>query len=473
MTVQDYLPPYNDMVEQQVIGSMLVEPDLIGDIISRVKPTDFYLRTHQVICKAIFDIYEEHGAELTGVVEVTRLLVDRGQYSPDILQKMNNSMAEVVTTTTVDHYIEQLLVLSLDRQLKEIGAKIAATAPASNREALEEVMSEAESMITSISDDSISDDHMSDATDIFDRYSKHVEMICEKGNPITGVPTGIPDLDTITSGFQKSDLIILAGRPSMGKTAFAIQMAMGMRENGYKGIFFEIEMDEISVANRMVARNAFINSKLMQTGMLSKEERTKIKHTTEAMKEMYAGLRIDTTPNLSLAVMKAKARKLKRQGELDFIFVDYLQLITGVQGASRNEEVGKISRSLKLMARELEVPVIALAQLSRGVESRNDKRPLLSDLRDSGEIEQDADVIIFMYRDDYYNEESEEKNIAEAIISKHRNGALGTVKMLYKKEYNLFLPLEGYRKEEVSQQKQAQNEAAVTHEVMPWEEGEL
>lgn len=470
MSVQDYLPPYNEMVEREVIGVMLCDPDLIADVIEKVKPDDFYLQTNQVICKGIFNVYQS--SPVVDIPEVVRYLVDHNLYSPEILTYMTECAESIASTATLEHYVERLLILSWDRKLKAAGAKIAATSPATDRDSLEEAMSEAETLVTSISDESVSDDYMADTADVFDRYFDHLEQICEQGNPITGVATGIPDLDGITAGFQKSDLIILAGRPSMGKTAFAIHLAMGMREHRFKGVFFEIEMDENSVANRMLSRHARINSKLMQTGMLSKKDLLQLKESRETLKKQYEGLHIDTTPNLSLAVLKAKARKLKRQNELDFIIVDYLQLLTGVEGASRNEEVGKISRSLKLIARELEVPVIALAQLSRAVEIRQDKRPVLSDLRDSGEIEQDADVIIFMYRDDYYNDESEEKGIAEAIISKHRNGALGTVKMLYKKEWNLFLPLAKDHDEPQLNQQQAQNEISATKDT-PWEEGEL
>lgn len=467
--MSDYLLPYDEMVEREVIGAMLCDPELIADVIEKVSPEDFYLQTNQVICKAIFDVYQN--SSVVDIPEVVRYLTHHNLYSSEILTHMTECAESIASTVTLEHYIDRLLILSWDRKLKAAGAKIAATNPATDRDSLEAALSEAETLIASISDETVSDDYMTDSSSMFDRYFDQLERVYERGNPITGVATGIPDLDHITSGFQKSDLIILAGRPSMGKTAFAINLAMGMRENGYKGVFFEIEMDELSVANRMISRNAQINSKLMQTGMISKKDLQRLKTTKENLKRAYTGLHIDTTPNLSIAVLKAKARKLKRQGELDFIIVDYLQLLTGVKGSSRNEEVGEIARALKVIARELNVPVIALAQLSRAVEMRNDKRPMLSDLRDSGEIEQHADLVIFLYRDEYYNAESEEKNIAEIILSKHRNGALGTVKMIYRKEYNLFLPL---AKDQTvfSEITTIRDESAATVD-LPWEEGEL
>lgn len=435
----DSLPQYNDLVEQYLIGAMLDDPLIIPDIQQVVKPTDFYLQAHQTFCRYIYALFDESGPVSVDAPGLVKKMQEDGVYEANMVSQLTNCYG---LAANYEYYVNELRRLSISRQLRQAAVEIANWTPTTQQE-LESALAKAETKIAALSDQSIRDDHMLSSSELLDEAYDYVERVYAQDNPITGIPSGIPDLDNMTAGFHDSDLIILAGRPSMGKTAFAIQLALNMCQAGKKGIFFEIEMGKISVSLRILANQTDINSKDLRSGQVSKEEYKRYLDAKASLRTKFP-LYIDTTPDLSLSQLKAKARKLKRQNELDFLIVDYLQLLKVDQGRSRNEEVNEISRGLKQLARELEIPVIALSQLSRAVESRprTDRRPTLADLRESGGIEQDADVVLFMYRDEYYNPDTEDKGIAETIIAKQRDGILGVCKTLYKKEYNQFLPLE-------------------------------
>jgi replicative DNA helicase len=263
---------------------------------------------------------------------------------------------------------------------------------------------------------------------------------------ISGTPTGFVDLDRMISGLKGSELIILAARPSMGKTAFALNLAQNVGVRAGKTVaLFSLEMSASQLVMRMLAAEGNIDAQGFRTGNLNEEDWEKLTMAMSTLSE--APIFIDDTPGITVYDIRAKLRRLKAEHGLGLVVIDYLQLITGRGGESRQQEISEISRSLKLIAREFDVPVIALSQLSRAVEQRQDKRPMLSDLRESGSIEQDADVVAFLYRDDYYNEESEKKNIAELIIGKQRNGPVGKVELLFLKNYNKFLSLDLRQKE--------------------------
>jgi replicative DNA helicase len=267
------------------------------------------------------------------------------------------------------------------------------------------------------------------------------------GDGITGLKTGFVDLDDLTSGFQKKDMIIIAGRPSMGKSAFVLQIAQYLRNKEKKnGIVFNLEMDNVSMAYRMLASSGNLDLLKLRSGMVSDEEYLKYTETLGYFMSdpnSEGRLWLDEQPGMTVSEMKAKARKIQREYGLDYMVIDYLGLIQGNRSyANRVEEVSENSRLLKMMAKELNIPVIVLCQLSRAVEQRADKRPMLSDLRESGSIEQDADLVMFLYRDDYYHPDSEKANIAELIIAKHRNGPIGKIELLFLNNYNKFLPLE-------------------------------
>jgi replicative DNA helicase len=270
---------------------------------------------------------------------------------------------------------------------------------------------------------------------------EQIESLHYNKGGLKGLSTGFIDLDKMTSGFQKSDLIIVAARPSMGKTAFALNVAQNVAlRTGETVAIFSLEMSSAQLVMRMIASEGNIDAQAFRTGNLNEEDWEKLTMSIGTLSE--ASIFIDDTPGITIFDIRAKLRRLQAEHGLGLVMIDYLQLISGRGIDSRQQEISEISRSLKLMAREFNVPIIALSQLSRAVEQRQDKRPMLSDLRESGSIEQDADMVAFLYRDDYYNEESEKKNIAEIIIGKQRNGPVGRVELLFLKNYNKFLSLE-------------------------------
>ena len=269
-----------------------------------------------------------------------------------------------------------------------------------------------------------------------------ITKLYENKAGLTGLPTGFRDLDRMTSGLQPSDLILVAARPSMGKTAFTLNIAQNVGVRQRKTVaFFSLEMSQEQLVQRLLCQIAHIDSQKLRTGQLNSDDEWS--RLTDACDKLYESpVYIDDTPGISVAEMRSKARRLKSEHGLDLIIVDYLQLMQGRNSESRQQEISEISRSLKALARELKVPLIALSQLSRSVESRQDKRPMLSDLRESGALEQDADIVSFLYREDYYDKETENQHITEVILAKHRNGPVGSVKLYFKNEFTLFLNLD-------------------------------
>ena len=276
-----------------------------------------------------------------------------------------------------------------------------------------------------------------------------LERLYNQKGYITGVETGFTDLDYKTSGFHKSDLIIIAARPAMGKSAFVINIAThAAANNNVPVVIFNLEMSKEQVANRILCSEAMVDGNKIRTGKIDDNEWIKLANASGRLAE--APIYIDDTPGISITEIRAKCRKLKLEKDIGLVIIDYLQLVQGSgkkSVGSREQEISEISRSLKILAKELNVPVIALSQLSRGAEKRDDKRPMLSDLRESGAIEQDADIVMFLYRDDYYNQDSEKKNIAEVILAKHRGGSTGTVELLWMGNYTKFANMERYRNE--------------------------
>ncbi|MGG5832112.1 replicative DNA helicase, partial [Bacillus pumilus] len=279
--------------------------------------------------------------------------------------------------------------------------------------------------------------------DVLVQTYDNIEQLHNRKGDITGIPTGFSELDRMTAGFQRNDLIIVAARPSVGKTAFALNIAQNVATKTDESVaIFSLEMGAEQLVMRMLCAEGNINAQNLRTGNLTEEDWGKL---TMAMGSLSnSGIFIDDTPGIRVSEIRSKCRRLKQENGLGMILIDYLQLIQGSGRSSdnRQQEVSEISRALKSLARELEVPVIALSQLSRGVEQRQDKRPMMSDIRESGSIEQDADIVAFLYRDDYYDKESENKNIIEIIIAKQRNGPVGTVSLAFVKEYNKFVNLE-------------------------------
>jgi replicative DNA helicase len=435
----DRLPPHNHEAEQAVLGSILLEPSVIVTVTERLRPEDFYRQAHQRLFQVMVELSER--GEPVDLVTLTSELRDR-----KLLEEVGGvpyltELSSVVpTAANVEYYAKIVEEKSVLRRLIRTATQIAASGYTGSEE-LGDLLNEAERRILEISQRRIRGSGFVPIRDILLESYEQIEAQHFNKTGISGIPTGFVDLDRMTSGLKGSDLIILAARPSMGKTAFALNVAqnVGVRQ-GKTVAIFSLEMSASQLVMRMLAAEGNIDAQAFRTGNLNEEDWEKLTMAMSALSE--APIFIDDTPGLTVYDIRAKLRRLQAEQGLGLVVIDYLQLITGRGRESRQQEISEISRSLKLMAREFDVPIIALSQLSRAVEQRQDKRPMLSDLRESGSIEQDADMVAFLYRDDYYNEDSEKKNIAELIIGKQRNGPVGKVELLFLKNYNKFLSLE-------------------------------
>lgn len=434
----DRLPPHNDEAEQAVLGAILIEPSVIVLVNERLRAEDFYRQSHQRLFQIMNELYEKR--KPVDLVTVTSELQDQNRLEEVGGVPYLTELAESVpTAANVEHYAKIVEEKSLLRRLIQTATQIAMSSYASERE-VTEIIDEAERKILEISQRRIQGEFLPIRDLLVEAYEQ-IEALHLNKSGLRGISSGFVDLDRMTSGFQKSDLIIIAARPSMGKTAFALNIAQNVAIRSRETVaIFNLEMSASQLVTRMISAEGNIDAQAFRTGNLKEEDWEKLTMAMSSLSE--APIFIDDTPGVTVYDIRAKLRRLQAEHGLGLVIIDYLQLISSVKGDSRQQEISEISRSLKLMARELNVPVISLSQLSRAVEQRQDKRPMLSDLRESGSIEQDADLVAFLYRDDYYNEESEKKNIAEVIIGKQRNGPVGKVELLFLKEYNKFLSLE-------------------------------
>ncbi|MFD1954632.1 replicative DNA helicase [Paenibacillus thailandensis] len=436
----DRVPPQNLEAEQAVIGAVLLQAEALITAMERVRSEDFYSTAHQRIYEAMIELAEANQpidlVTLTAHLQDRQLLDEVGGVS--YLTKLASS---VPTAANVDYYAQIVEEKSMMRRLIRAATNIVTDGYAGSEE-VSVLLSEAEQRIMEIANRRSSSGFIS-IRDVLMEVFEKVEHLYSNRGGTTGIPSGFTDLDRMTSGFQRSDLIIVAARPSVGKTAFALNIAqnVGVRARETVAIF-SLEMSAAQLVQRMICAESNVDAGRMRTGQLEGDDWEKLTMAIGALSE--AQIYIDDTPGITVADIRAKCRRLKKERGLGMILIDYLQLIQGrgKPGENRQQEVSEISRTLKQIARELEVPVIALSQLSRGVEQRQDKRPMMSDLRESGSIEQDADIVSFLYRDDYYNQDSEKKNIIEIIIAKQRNGPVGTVELVFLKNYNKFVSLD-------------------------------
>ncbi|EIT86104.1 replicative DNA helicase [Fictibacillus macauensis ZFHKF-1] len=436
----DRIPPQNIEAEQAVLGAIFLEPEALVTASEILLPDDFYRASHQRIYQVMLSLSEK--GEPVDLVTVTsdlanrKLLEEIGGVS--YLSDLANASP---TAANIEYYSKIVEEKSLLRRLIRAATEIAANGYAREEE-VEAVMNEAEKAILEVSNRKNAGAFISIKDVLVDAYD-NIEALHNRKGDITGIPTGFSDLDSMTAGFQRNDLIIVAARPSVGKTAFALNIAQNVATKTEENVaIFSLEMGAEQLVMRMLCAEGNIDAQRLRTGSLIAEDWQKL---TMAMGSLSAaGIFIDDTPGVRINEIRSKCRRLKQEKGLGMILIDYLQLIqgSGKSGENRQQEVSEISRSLKSLARELQVPVIALSQLSRGVESRQDKRPMMSDIRESGSIEQDADIVAFLYRDDYYDKESESKNIIEIIIAKQRNGPTGTVELAFVKEYNKFVNLD-------------------------------
>ncbi|KIL39608.1 DNA helicase [Gordoniibacillus kamchatkensis] len=433
------IPPQNIEAEQAVLGAILLDSEALVTAMERVTGDDFYRGSHQRIFEAIVELAEQN--EPVDLITLTARLQDKGQLEEVGGVSYLAELAKAVpTAANIDYYAQIVEEKSMLRRLIRTATQIASNGYAAGED-VGGLLSEAEQRILEISQRRSSTGFVS-IREVLMEVFERVEFLYNHKGGSTGIPTGFTDLDKMTSGFQRSDLIIVAARPSVGKTAFALNIAqnVGVRAKETVAIF-SLEMGAAQLVNRMVCAEANVDAGRLRTGYLEGDDWEKLTMAMGALSE--ANIYIDDSPSVTVADIRAKCRRLQQEKGLGMILIDYLQLIHGRgKGDNRQQEVSEISRTLKQIARELNVPVIALSQLSRGVEQRQDKRPMMSDLRESGSIEQDADIVAFLYRDDYYDKESEKKNIIEIIIAKQRNGPVGTVELAFLKNFNKFVNLD-------------------------------
>jgi replicative DNA helicase len=444
VTNMQRIPPHSLEAEQSVLGAMLLDKEAVAAAAEVLRGEDFYSDAHKEIFEAILDIYDNGTpVDLVTLAEALRQrgtleAVGGGTYISDL------SMS-VPSTANVGYYIKIVEEKAILRRLISASNDIIKESYEASED-LDIIIDHAEKKIFDISQRKNNRAFEPIKTILLDTYSKIEELTKNKGK-IVGVPTGFRDFDMRTSGLNPSDFILIAARPSMGKTSFAINIAQNAAiQSNVPVAIFSLEMSRDQLAQRMLSSEANIELQKIRSGDLSEEDWIKLVHAATPLSQ--APIFIDDTPGISVMEVRSKARRLKMEHGLGLIVIDYLQLMSGRGRAeSRQQEVSEISRSLKALARELDVPVVALSQLSRGPEARQDHRPMLSDLRESGAIEQDADVVVFLYRDEYYNPDSEKKNIAEAIIAKQRNGPTGTIELVWLGQFTKFASYEKNRQE--------------------------
>lgn len=435
----DRTPPHNIEAEQAVLGSIFLEKEAIVTVSEILTPEDFYRAAHKKIYEVMIAIGES--GEPVDLITVTAALKDR-KWLDEVggIPYLSDLASSVPTAANVDYYAEIVAEKAVLRRLIRTATEIA-TSGFQGLDPVENILSDAERSILEISQKGQRGGFVRVSDVLMETYNR-LEKLSKSSGEVTGVPTGYHDLDRLTSGFQPSDLIIVGARPAMGKTAFALNIAQNVAVRTQKSVaIFNLEMSASQLVSRMLCAESNVDANRLRTGQLEEEDWEKIIMGMGSLSN--SPIFIDDTPGITMPEIRSKLRRLHaEQNGLGLIVIDYLQLITGRSRGgpeNRQQEISEISRQLKMLARELNVPVIALSQLSRGVEQRQDKRPMMSDIRESGSIEQDADIVAFLYRDDYYNPESEDKNIIEVIIAKHRNGPVGKVKLAFLKEYNKFV----------------------------------
>lgn len=444
--MEQRIPPQSVEAEQAVLGAMLLSHDAVIVAMEKLQSQDFYRDVHRIIFEAMEHLHRENKEidVITLPDELKRMkkLDDVGG-----LEYVLNLPNLVGSAANIEYYANIVAEKALARNLISTCTELTTEAYDGQKET-EALLDDAERRILQLSDTKNRGDFASVGAVVEVTLDKITKLYENKAG-LTGLPTGFRDLDRMTSGLQPSDLILVAARPSMGKTAFTLNIAQNVGVRQHKTVaFFSLEMSQEQLVQRLLCQIAHIDSQKLRTGQLnSDEEWTRL---TDACDKLYESpIYIDDTPGISVAEMRSKARRLKSEHGLDLIIVDYLQLMQGRNAESRQQEISEISRSLKALARELKVPLIALSQLSRSVESRQDKRPMLSDLRESGALEQDADIVSFLYREDYYDKETENQHITEVILAKHRNGPVGSVKLYFKNEFTLFLNLDTQHEGEI------------------------
>ena len=432
--------PHSPQAEQAVLGSMLIDPDCIKDVMDKLRPEDFYLRANRDIFETIYHMFVYSrpidGVTVAGEMEKT------GVYNDNTRDYLLQLMDVTPTSANVMEYVQIVLDKSLMRQVASAAGSISAMVLDGAGDA-GDMREAAEQKVYAIRRGRSAQNMVPVSMVLEDVMAHLAELTASGGKTLPGLSTGLSAVDAKINGLNKSDLLLLAARPGMGKTSMALNVALSAaRESGKTVAIFSLEMSKEQLVTRLIASEGLVENTRLVTGNLRESDWQRIAEAASSLSRM--DIRIDDNPLLTVADMNAKCRRLDNLG---LVVIDYLQLMTsaggkGYSGENRQQAVSDISRMLKIMAKELQVPVLCLSQLSRANEKRDDKRPMLSDLRESGAIEQDADIVLFLYRDDYYNSDSEKRNVAECIVAKNRHGETGKVELRWMPEYTAFGTLE-------------------------------
>ncbi len=429
--------PHSLEAEQAVLGSILIDSRCVNDIVGILRPDDFYLQTNRDIYETIYEMFSF--SQVVDPVTVLDKMRERGVFDEQTSTKYIMQLMEITpTAANAKQYAQIVRDKSLLRNLSQTASDIVETVYEGVGTA-QDILESAEKRIYAVRRGNTNDSLEHVGTVLLKFFDRLTEL-SQQGSDISGISTGLRDLDRFISGLNKSDLVLLAARPGMGKTSLALNIALNVAKKYPKRTvaFFSLEMSKVQLISRLISTESFVDNKKLTTGRLSVDEWGKIGLASSALSQ--TDLRVDDNPSITVAEMNAKCRRIE---DLSLVVIDYLQLMTGSGGKSyggenRQQVVSDISRSLKIMAKELNVPVLCLSQLSRANESRQDKRPMLSDLRESGAIEQDADEVMFIYREDYYNKETENQNVAECIVAKNRHGETGTVQLQWLPQFTTF-----------------------------------
>ena len=431
-------PPHDIAAEQCVLGGMMLSKDAISDVLEVIKPGDHYRPAHQIVHEIILDLYSR--GEPADAVTVAAELTKRGDIGKvGGAPYLHTLIASVPTAANAGYYARIVRERAILRRLVEVGTRIVQLGYAGDADA-DELVDRAQAEVYGVTERRVSDDFLP-LSEIMPDALVEIEAIGSRGGTMTGVPTGFADLDALTNGLHAGQMVVIAARPALGKSTMALDLARAASiKHGLTSVIFSLEMSRNEITMRLLSAEARVALHSMRTGQMSDDDWTRL---ARRMSEVAnAPMFIDDSPNMSMMEIRAKCRRLKQQHDLKLVIIDYLQLMSSPKRVeNRQQEVSELSRSLKLLAKELNVPVIAVAQLNRGPEQRTDKRPMLSDLRESGSIEQDADVVILLHREDAYERESPRAGEADFIVAKHRNGPTTTVTVAFQGHYSRFVDM--------------------------------
>jgi replicative DNA helicase len=432
-------PPHDLAAEQSVLGGMLLSQDAIADVVETLRTQDFYRPAHQLIYDAILDLYGR--GEPADAVMVSNTLTKNGEIGRvGGAPYLHTLISSVPTAANAGYYAKIVQERAVLRKLVEVGTRITQRGYAADGADADVILDWAEAEVLSIAEKRTGEDYVP-LSEIMPGALDEIEAIGSRGGQMIGVPTGFQDLDALTNGLHPGQMIIVAARPAMGKSTLALDFARAASiKHGLTSAFFSLEMGRNEITMRLLSAEARIALHAMRSGTMQDEDWTRLARRMSEVAE--APLFIDDSPNMSMMEIRAKCRRLKQRHDLRLVVVDYLQLMSsGKRAESRQVEVSEFSRSLKLLAKELEVPVIALSQLNRGPEQRTDKKPMVSDLRESGSLEQDADMVLLLHREDAYEKESPRAGEADLIVAKHRNGPTATVTVAFQGHYSRFVDM--------------------------------